>query len=110
MVIYEWKILKYGRTYCVTWKWKVLTINNVSSTYFKPHLSLCKFEENIISCKLGISTRWVNYISNLLNGISNANIITNRAVSVEVRNAANIWWDNCTNIWWSEGSDDGYEE
>jgi len=41
-----------------------------------------------MSCKVGILTRWFNYVSNLLNGISNGNFITDRAGSVQIRNAA----------------------
>ena len=39
--------------------------------------------------KLRILTIWMNYVSNLPNGISNANFITDRAVSVEIRNGVN---------------------
>jgi len=45
-----------------------------------------------MSFKIGISTRWVHYESVLLNGISNANFITDRAVSVEIRNGGTSWW------------------
>jgi len=39
-----------------------------------------------MSCKLGMLTAGITYVSNLLNGISNANFITDRAVSVQIRN------------------------
>jgi len=42
-----------------------------------------------MSCKLGMLTRWVNYVSNLLNGFNISNFTTETAVSVEIRNGAN---------------------
>ena len=42
-----------------------------------------------MSCKLRILTAWMDYVSNLLNGISNANFITDKAVSVEIISGAN---------------------
>jgi hypothetical protein len=39
-----------------------------------------------MSFKLRIITAWINYVSNLINWISNANCITKRALSVEIRN------------------------
>jgi len=42
-----------------------------------------------MGCKLGILTRWVNYIINLLNGIIKENFNTNAAVSIEIINGAN---------------------
>jgi len=45
-----------------------------------------------MSFKVEISTRWFGYVSILLNWISNANFITDRAVSVEIRNGANSRW------------------
>jgi len=57
-------------------------INNVSRKYFKAREIWCMAQEVIMSCKLGILIRWVNYVSSLLNGISNVNFITDRAVSV----------------------------
>ena len=89
---------------------KFLKINNVSCKYFKPRVSWCKVEEGVTSCKLWILTTWMNYVSNLSNGISNANFVTDRTVSVEIRNGVNSWYDNCTNsVWWREGSDNGHE-
>ena len=68
---------------------KFLNINNVSCRYFKPRVSWCKVEEGIMSCKLVILTVWINCVSNLLNWIRNANFISDRAVSVEIRNCVN---------------------
>jgi len=42
-----------------------------------------------MSCKLGMLTAGINYVSNLLNGISNVNFIADRAVSVKIRNCVN---------------------
>jgi len=42
-----------------------------------------------MSCKLGMLTAGIDYVSNLHNWISNANFITDRAVSVEIRNGVN---------------------
>jgi len=67
---------------------KILKINNESRKYFKPPVSWCKVEEGIMSCKLGMLRAGINYVSNLLNWISNANFITDRAVRVDVRNGA----------------------
>ena len=36
-----------------------------------------------MSCKFGILTRLVNYVTKMLNGITNTNFITDRTVSVE---------------------------
>ena len=63
---------------------KVLKINSISPRYFKPSVSWCEVEEGIMSCKLRILTAWINYVSNLLNWISNVNFITDRAVSVKI--------------------------
>jgi len=71
---------------------KFLKIYNVSRKYFKPRISWCEVEEGVMSCKLRILTAWMNYISNLPNGISNTNFITDKAVSVEIINGAIIWW------------------
>jgi hypothetical protein len=68
---------------------KFLKLNNVSAKYLKPSVSWCKVEEGIMSCKLGILTAWINYVSNLLNWIGNANFISDRSVSVEIRNCVN---------------------
>ena len=68
--------------------WKILEINNVSSKYVKPCVSCCNLEECVMSCKLGILTRLVNYVSKMLNGITNTNFITDRTVSLEIRNGA----------------------
>jgi hypothetical protein len=68
---------------------KFLKLSNVSRKYFKPRLSWCKLEGGIMSCKLRILTTWINYVSNLLNWISNANFIGDRTVSVEIRNCVN---------------------
>jgi hypothetical protein len=38
-----------------------------------------------MSCKMGMLTGWVNYVSNLLNGVSNANFVTDRAMSEVIR-------------------------
>jgi len=43
-------------------------------------------EEGVMSCKFGVLTAGINYVSFLLIGISNANFITNRAVSEEIIN------------------------
>jgi hypothetical protein len=69
---------------------KFLQINNVSRKYFKPRVSWCKVNEGVMSCKLGILTEWINYVSNLLNWLSNAKFISDRVASVEIRNC-----DNC---------------
>jgi len=45
-----------------------------------------------MSSKIGISTKWVEYYSIFLNGISYAYFITDRAVSVEIRNGGTSWW------------------
>jgi len=39
-----------------------------------------------MSCKLGMLTAGINYVSNLLNGTCTENFITDRAVIVEIRN------------------------
>ena len=40
-------------------------------------------------CKVRKLTTRMNYVSNLPNGISNVNFITDRPVSVEIRNGVN---------------------
>ena len=41
-----------------------------------------------MSCKLGMLTAGINYVSNLLNGISNGNFITDRAVRLDIGKSA----------------------
>jgi hypothetical protein len=68
---------------------KFLKLTNVSSKYFKPSVRWCKVEEGIMSCRLGMLTACISYVSNLLNWIGNENFITDRALSVEIRNYVN---------------------
>jgi len=69
-------------------KVEILKINNVSRKYFKAPVSWCKVEEGIMGCKLGMLTAGIIYFSNLLNWVSNANFITDRAVRLEIGKSA----------------------
>lgn len=87
----EWRIEEVKGHNVLHLTGQILKINNVLCKYFKPWVIWRKIEEGLTRCKLQILTTWMNYDSNLPNGISYDNFIIDRAVRVEIINSANSW-------------------